>query len=348
MLPPLRSAIRRRLVRWYQGNKRDLPWRRSRDPYAIWISETMLQQTQVNTVIPYYEKFLARFPTVEDLARAPLSQVLRLWSGLGYYRRAASLKEAARQIVRRHGGQIPQDFAQLRALAGIGEYTAGALLSIAFGKSYPAIDSNVRRVLSRLLRITDERKLRTLAAELVPEKLPGEFNQALMELGATICTPKHARCSHCVLNSLCAGRSQPDTAALGSRTPGKVTAVVWPVAIVRRGGQILLRRRGATGLLASLWELPGRESARNESLAELFRQELKGVIRVRQRPHKLGEIRHAITYRRIRAPVYVFELTGKSRIRLPESQWCWLAPAKLHQRAVSSMTAKAVRMLARS
>src|SRR5688572_11010319 len=195
MLPTLRLAIRQKLLRWYQNNKRALPWRRSQDPYAVWISETMLQQTQVNTVIPYYEKFLHRFPTVDALARAPLPQVLRLWSGLGYYRRAANLKKAAQQIVRRHDGQIPRDFAQLKALAGIGDYTAGALLSIAFGKPYPAIDGNVRRVLSRLLGNAHERRVHALAAEIIPAARPGEFNQAIMELGATVCTPKNPRCA---------------------------------------------------------------------------------------------------------------------------------------------------------
>ncbi len=346
MLPTLRSAIRRKLVRWYQTNKRDLPWRRSHDPYAIWISETMLQQTQVNTVIPYYERFLDRFPTIDVLARAPLPQVLRHWSGLGYYRRAANLKKAAQQIVRGHGGKVPQDFAQLRALAGIGDYTAGALLSIAFGKPYPAIDGNVRRVLSRLLRITDERQLRAIGAELVPAKRPGEFNQALMELGATVCTPKNQRCSHCVLNSLCASRSNPDAAVLALRTPVKFKNVVWPMAIVRRGGNILLRRRAANGLLAGLWELPGQELTGKESIAVLLKRELRGVTLARARPKKLGDIRHAITHRRIRAPIYVFELTGNTPINLPESQWRWVAPAKLHKHAISSMTAKAVRLLA--
>ena len=345
MLPTPSSAIRRKLLRWYQSNKRDLPWRRSRDPYAIWISETMLQQTQVNTVIPYYKKFLDHFPTVNALARAPLPQVLRLWSGLGYYRRAANLKKAAQQIVRGHAGQIPQDFAQLKALAGIGDYTAGALLSIAFGKPYPAIDGNVRRVLSRLLRVTDERKLRAMAAALVPAKRPGEFNQALMEIGATICTPKNQRCVHCPMNSLCASRSNPETAVFGSRTPVKFKNVIWPLAIVRRSGKILLRRRGANGLLAGLWELPGQELTGKESIAELFGRELTGVTLGHARPKKLGEIRHAITHRRIRAPIYVFESVGQSQNNLPGSRWRWVAPAKLQKHAISSMTVKAVGLL---
>jgi len=343
MPPTLSSAIRRNLLRWYKINQRDLPWRRTRDPYAVWISETMLQQTQVNTVIPYYEKFMGRFPRVDELARAPLSKVLRLWSGLGYYRRAENLRKAAQQIVRLHAGEIPRDFAQLRALAGIGDYTAGALLSIAFGKSYPAIDGNARRVLSRVLRITNDRALRAAAKELVSGSKPGDFNQALMDFGATVCTPKNQRCADCAINSLCASRSRPNAPSmLGSRRPLKFKSVVWPLVIVRRAGKILLRRRDARGVLAGLWELPGEELNGKQAIAALFERELKGVRQSFRPPEKLGEIRHAITHRRIRAPVYLLNLAANSRVNLPKPGWRWIAPAKLQELATSSMTVKAL------
>jgi A/G-specific adenine glycosylase len=174
------SPVRKKLLRWYQKNKRELPWRRSRDPYAIWIAETMLQQTQVQTVLPYYEKFLAALPTVEALARARLERVMRLWSGLGYYRRAEHLHKAARQLMVEHAGKLPQDYRRLRALAGVGDYTAGAILSIAFHKRYPALDGNARRVLGRILTFTGDQELRATALKLVPKSKPGEFNQALM------------------------------------------------------------------------------------------------------------------------------------------------------------------------
>ena len=343
MLPTLHSAIRRNLLRWYKNNKRDLPWRGTRDPYAVWISETMLQQTQVNTVIPYYEKFMSRFPGVDELARAPLPKVLRLWSGLGYYRRAENLRQAAQQIVRLHDGEIPRDFAQLRALAGIGDYTAGALLSIAFGKPYPAIDGNARRVLGRVLRITSEPALRAAAEELISRSQPGEFNQALMDLGATICTPKNQRCADCPINSLCASRSRPHAPfTLGSRRPLTFKNVVWPLAIVRHHGKILLRRRATNGLLAGLWELPGNELKGKQSLAALFGNELKGAQLSYTRPEKLGEIRHAITHRRIWAPVYLLDLTGNRRARVPLAGWRWIAPENLQELATSSMTVKAL------
>ena len=346
MLPPHRSAIRRKLLRWYRANKRDLPWRRTRDPYAIWISETMLQQTQVSAVIPYYENFLNHFPTVDALARAPLARVLRLWSGLGYYRRAENLRTAAQQIIRTHGGRMPENFDQLRALPGVGAYTAGALASIAFGQRYPAIDGNARRVLGRLLRITEERTLRAVAAELVPRARPGDFNQAIMELGATVCTPKNQRCPDCAVNSLCASRSPAYGVTLrGRRARVKFRSVVWPLAIVRHGGKVLLRRRGSAGLLARLWELPGGEITQGMPVAKLFHRELGKLELAVRRRVRLGEIRHAITNRRIRSPIYHFELASKSQIQLPKSRWRWVAPAKLRQHATSSMTAKALALL---
>jgi A/G-specific adenine glycosylase len=346
MLPSLRFAIRRKLLRWYQHHKRDLPWRRTQDAYAIWISETMLQQTQVSTVIPYYEKFLANLPSVEALALAPLAKVLRLWSGLGYYRRAANLRAAAQTIVREHRGRIPQDFNQLRALPGIGDYSAGALASIAFGLRHAAIDGNARRVLSRLLGITDERALRALAAELVPKSRPGDFNQALMELGAIVCTPKNQSCSDCAVNSLCVSRARPHSPkAFSSRPRVKFKSVIWPLAIVRRGGKILLRRRGATGLLASLWELPGGERNSKELDTTFLRRELREAGLGVTRFEKFAEIRHAITYRRIRAPIYLFDVAAKEPMKLSQSRWRWVAPAKLKELAASSITAKAVAAL---
>ncbi|MGZ8427502.1 MAG: A/G-specific adenine glycosylase, partial [Candidatus Binatia bacterium] len=197
------SLLRRRLLNWYRRNQRDLPWRDSRDPYTIWVSETMLQQTQVKTVLPYYARFVAAFPTLQTLAGAPLPRVLRLWSGLGYYRRAENLHKAARRIVAQHGGNLPRNYDLLRALPGIGAYTAGALLSIAFDEKYPAVDGNVRRVLSRLFHTNGEAAVRKIAGKLAQTSQPGNLNQALMELGAMVCTPKEPRCGDCPVTSYC-------------------------------------------------------------------------------------------------------------------------------------------------
>lgn len=341
MPPKLRSALRRRLLHWYDKHKRDLPWRRTRDPYAVWISETMLQQTRVAVVIPYYEKFLARFPTVAALAHAPLPRVLRLWSGLGYYRRAENLHRAARQIVERHGGKLPPDFAALRALSGIGDYTAGALMSIAFDEPYPAIDGNVRRVIGRLLA-GDERQVRSLVEELVPAVRPGEFNQALMELGATICTPKNPLCERCPLRSLCASQNRAAVSTM-RRKQIKFKSVLWPLVIVRRHSRILLHRRSG-GLLRGLWEIPGGEITGREPLATALRRHLQD-LGLTVRPKRIGVIRHTITYRRIRAPLYLVDLDGGSTLALPNADWRWIEHAKLSALATSSMTTKAHRFL---
>lgn len=341
------SPVRKKLLRWYQKNRRALPWRRSRDPYAIWIAETMLQQTQVHTVLPYYEKFLAALPTVEALARARSERVLRLWSGLGYYRRAEYLRRAARQIMVEHGGMLPQDYRQLRALAGIGDYTAGAILSIAFHKRYPAVDGNARRVLGRIFAFNAACELRATAFKLVPGSSPGEFNQALMELGATLCAPKNPRCLECPVKLECSSHGRGHRGA-GITAPRqkRFVRVLWPLAILRRGGKILLRRRPAKGLLAGLWELPGALLARSSkprALPALLSRELplrsSGARRI-------GEFEHAIGQRRIRAPIYLFESAARGPIRLPRARWRWIDPAHSANHAVSSMTIKAARMLA--
>ena len=349
MLPTFRSAVRLRLRRWYQKSKRDLPWRRTSDPYAVWIAEMMLQQTQVNTVIPYYERFLRAFPTVELLARAPLQRVLRHWSGLGYYRRAVNLSRAARQIARRHGGKMPDGYEPLRALPGVGDYTAGAVLSIAFGQRYPAIDGNVRRVLGRLMKVESERDLRIITAALVPKSEPGEFNQALMELGATLCTPKNQRCRDCPLDALCASGSR--AGAMGARTTSKKQIVledmIWPLALVRHGSKILLHRRTGPGLLSGLWDLPGGQLSANRTEATALQPYFSALkIRPAQRS-KIGEIRHAMTRWRIRAPVYLFDLDRKTAIDLPGARWRWISPSRIEEQATSAMTTKAVALFLR-
>ena len=335
--------VRRRLLNWYRKNQRDLPWRRSRDPYAIWISETMLQQTQVKTVLPYYARFLSAFPSVHALARAPLQRVLRLWSGLGYYRRAENLHKAARQIMRRHGGIMPREAPQLLALPGVGDYTAGALLSIAFGEQHPAVDGNVRRVLSRLALTKSNDEIHAYAAKLVKTSQPGNLNQALMELGATVCTPKEPRCRGCPVASNCRSQSgqQP---AIWQRQKSASRDVIWPLAIVQRRGRILLRRRRADGLLAKLWELPGAEITAAEKAEAVIRQELRPLSVRGLAPQRLGELRHSITNRRIRAPVLLYRWPVHKSALEDKTDWRWILPTDLHRYGTSSMTTKAVRL----
>jgi A/G-specific adenine glycosylase len=342
------SAIRRQLLRWYDKHRRDLPWRRTRDPYAIWIAETMLQQTQVATVAPYYEKFLRALPTLRALDRAPLGKVLALWSGLGYYRRAENLKRSAREIVRKYGGRLPDDYAALRTLPGVGDYTAGALMSIAFQKPYPAIDGNAHRVLERLFTPKDNKALRQTGALLVPGSRPGYFNQGLMELGATICVPKDPRCPRCPLAAHCTSRPNGQSVK-GARIKkyAPTQDIQWPLAILRRDGKVLLRRRTEKGLLAGLWEFPGAEGAPRRSLAQSLAAQLSELSGKWQPERRIGEFRHAITHRKIRSPVYLINLPKQMKFRLPNRRWRWLSPASLRELPVSSMTFKAAMLLAR-
>ncbi|HOJ73504.1 MAG TPA: A/G-specific adenine glycosylase [Phycisphaerae bacterium] len=288
VIPPdssSRSRIRRRLLAWYDGHKRDLPWRRrAGDAYAQMLAELMLQQTQVATVIGYYERFIARFPTVADLARADLDEVLALWSGLGYYSRARHLHAAARAIVEHHGGVVPSHVHQLMSLPGIGRYTAGAIASIAYGRRAAVLDGNVVRVLMRLLALEDDPKrpalreqLWSVAEQLLPRSRCGDFNQALMELGATVCRPGIPDCDECPLRADCRGHER----GLVDRIPpparrATVRSVEYVVAAIRHGGRMLFVQRPLTGLWAGLWELPSEPLAAGETAGD-------GLRRLRER-----------------------------------------------------------------
>ncbi|MCZ6700015.1 MAG: A/G-specific adenine glycosylase, partial [Planctomycetota bacterium] len=247
-----RQKLRRRLLRWYDRNRRDLPWRRNpRNAYQQWLAEIMLQQTQVATVVPYFRRFIKRFPTVRRLADAPLDDVLRLWAGLGYYARARNLHKCARIVAREHGGRFPDTAEGLSALPGIGRYTAGAIASIAFDRRAPILDGNVKRVLSRLFQIeSDIRRnetvdhLWTLAEAILPRKRCGDFNQSLMELGATLCLPRNPNCPDCPVSGICSAHAAGVVDQLprtGRRPAPKEVQVV--VAAVRRNGKFLIRRR---------------------------------------------------------------------------------------------------------
>jgi A/G-specific adenine glycosylase len=248
------------LLGHYDAHRRDLPWREGADPYAVWVSEIMLQQTRVETARPYYERWLERFPDLDALADAEMDDVLRAWQGLGYYTRARNLHRAARMVRERYSGVVPSDPAELRRLPGVGEYTAGAVASIAFGVPTPAVDGNVRRVLARLHDLEDPTpaQLHRLAAELVPADRPGDFNQAMMELGATVCTPRAPDCDACPVARCCRARErgvQEARPRRARRAPVPRETVETSV-IVRGDGAFLLTRRPPRGLLAGLWEFP--------------------------------------------------------------------------------------------
>ena len=335
------ARVRRALLGWYRRSRRDLPWRATRDPYAIWVAETMLQQTQVKAVLPYYHRFLASFPSINHLDRARRDKVLALWSGLGYYRRAANLKQAAREIVRRHGGKLPRNYAALRALPGVGDYTAGAVMSIAFGERYPALDANARRVLSRIYEARDEAALKTVAARVVPRACPGDFNQALMDLGAAVCLARTPRCAECPIASLCAASRGGRIAKSAAKT--RTRKVDWPLAVIARNGTILLRRRAERGLLAGMWEIPGGEKKPRERITEALARELTSAGARVASASMIGIVRHSITDRNIRAPVYLCTLENDFPEKIPG--WRWLTLAALKKLPISTLSIKAARLV---
>lgn len=271
----VRGSAVEALLAHFDAHQRDMPWRDTSEPYAIWVSEVMLQQTRVDTVRPYYERWLERFPTIQALADADLDDVLREWQGLGYYSRARNLHRAARLVRERHGGALPGDVGSLRALPGVGDYTAGAVASIAFGIAAPAVDGNVRRVLSRLHDLEDPTatELRAIAAGMVPPDRPGDFNQALMELGATICTPRSPDCPACPLREWCRARARGTQAQRPRSRPGKPLPEesVSSLVLVRDGEEVLLVRRPDQGLLACLWEFPAADAALTAELRSAAR-----------------------------------------------------------------------------
>jgi A/G-specific adenine glycosylase len=324
-------AVRRKLLAFFTANRRDLPWRRTRDPYRVWVSEVMLQQTRVDVVIPYYERWLEQFPTIDDLAAASTDDVLRVWQGLGYYRRARNLHHAARVVRERHHGTIPDTVAGLLALPGVGLYTAGAVASICFGRPEPAVDGNARRVLCRLLDAVDiaPSALNALAAALVPAGRPGDFNQALMELGATVCTPRSPRCASCPVSSECAARAagtQHERPA--RRRPADIPSFDVGSAVLFDGnGRVLLTRRPENGLLAGLWEFPAAIVQPAETARAAARRALAGLgLRVAPRAGRmLGLVPHVFSHRR--EHYHVFRYTRRTSAPASNDENVrWIAP----------------------
>lgn len=330
ILPAARRAIRRKLLRWYDRNKRDLPWRRrATDPYAQWVAEIMLQQTRVETVVDYYERFISRFPTVAVLARTQHSEVLKYWEGLGYYRRILHLHQAARALYEQKV-VIPDTVEGLCTLPGIGEYTAAAIASIAFGRREPAVDGNVTRVLARLFGVgldirspEGKRHLRTLARQLIPRSRPGDFNQAWMDLGSSICTPKSPSCHDCPLNTNCEAFVARTVDHLPLRSPlKKVKQARSVVGVFLNGGRMLLRRRPTGGLWSGLWEFPNVEATDSCQEADLLQElALDCGMSLRDEPTQAAVVEHRLTHRHITFIVYVASVGNQRSSPKPTFRW---------------------------
>ena len=328
------------LLSWFDRNKRDLPWRRNRSPYTTWISEIMLQQTRVDTVKPYFERWTERFPDVRTLAAADEQDVLRLWEGLGYYSRARSLHKAAKVIVNEYGGQIPDDPAELRKLPGIGDYTAGAIASIGFGRPAAALDGNIRRILARFYDIADpvrtpqtEKLLWHLAEESLDRERPGDYNEALMDLGSAICLPENPKCLLCPISADCLAR-QNGTAA---ERPVMIKAEPIPHYIVtaavipdENGEKFLLTKRPPNGLLGGLWEFPGGKQEPGESLEDCIRREISEELGVAiSVGEAFGVYKHAYTHFKVTLYAFICTVTEGSPQPLVASELGWFSREEL-------------------
>ncbi|MBP7228572.1 MAG: A/G-specific adenine glycosylase [Longilinea sp.] len=332
------------LLRWYEQSARPLPWRvmpgsdAQPDPYAVWVSEVMLQQTRVETVQAYYARWMERFPTLQALAQASEQDVLQAWEGLGYYSRARNFWKAARKVQFELGGQMPHTRAELQRLPGVGAYTAAALAALAFGQDEATLDGNIRRVLARLFDVDlparspqGEKRLWQLAADLLPKGRAADFNQALMDLGAQVCTPQSPRCLLCPLQRFCLASqrgTQLQRPVLPQRKP--VPHLTVTAAVIERAGRVLIARRPPEGLLGSLWEFPGGTVEVGESLPDCLRRELQeelGVIVEVGDP--LGVYHHAYTHFRITLHAFACHLLSGEPQALEAEALAWVLPAEL-------------------
>jgi len=336
------------LLDWYTQQAAALPWRENTDAYRVWLSEMMLQQTQVSTVIPYYLRFLENFPTVYDLAAAERDTVLKLWEGLGYYSRARNLHKAAQMVVNDYGGQFPSDAVTLQNLPGIGRYTAGAIASIAYNQPAPVLDGNVIRVFSRIFNIAEDvtlpatqKRLWEIAEELVPTERPGDYNQALMELGRTICKPRNPLCEQCPINTYC----EAHQLGIEDERPIKAKKAPTPHYDVTAGlirnaeRQLLIAKRPDDKLLGGLWEFPGGKQEPGESLPDCLARELYEELNIQV---EVGayfvQVKHAYTHFKI--TLHVFECTYLPEGGEPEclacADWLWVDQTDLDQFAFSA------------
>ncbi len=354
------NDIAPQLLAWWDAGHAAWPWRRTKDPYAVWVAEIMLQQTQIAAVLPYYERWMARFPTVEALAGATLDEVLKVWEGLGYYSRARNLHAAAQIIVEQHTGRLPGSVNELLKLPGIGRYTAGAIASIAFGVAAPAVDGNVIRVLSRLFDVDRDitlpatrREFWELAAAALPAERPGDFNEALMELGQQICTPPAPRCLICPLNALCLARQRGTQLERPVRPARRATphhdvvaAVIWQEGRPSRAGRFLITQRPAAGLLGGLWEFPGGKVEPGETLPEALRREIREELDLAIEPGEFVlAVAHAFTHFRITVHAFHAAYLGGEPQHLAVAAHAWVTLDDVERYAFAVTNRKIIEQL---
>jgi A/G-specific adenine glycosylase len=351
------TQLTRQLLAWYDQNARRLPWRGERDPYRIWISEIMLQQTRIETVVPYYHRWLERFPTLRALAAASMHDVLQNWEGLGYYSRARNLHRAARMIVDKMGGRIPADREKLAQLPGIGRYTAGAIASIAFGLDEPALDGNIRRVLSRVFDIRvparskeGESLLWKIAADHLPFGRAGDYNQALMDLGAVICTPRTPDCPVCPLENLCEARRL----GLQEERPVKQVRLAVPhylvtAAVIQRDGLVLIARRPEKGLLGGMWEFPGGKVEPGEELPVSLHREIQEELAVEiMVGEHFGVYEHAYTHFRVTLHAFCCKILHGEPQAIEASDLRWATPAEMKDYPMGKIDRQIARRLGKT
>lgn len=346
-LPFAAVEVGTRLLAWYEDCGRDLPWRHTRDPYAIWLSEIMLQQTGVETVIPYYRTFLEHYPAVQDLAAASVEEVIEQWSGLGYYRRARNLHAAARRVTQEHGGLFPDSLEGLQSLPGVGRSTAAAILSIAFDVPAAILDGNVRRVLCRLFALQGdprasaaEKQLWGWAEALTSRERPHDYAQAIMDLGATLCTPRQPACARCPLAGLCQGHRQGIAEQLPQPRARRQLPQRQQVALLlEHDGKVLVCRRGLDGMLGGLWEFPNRDLDGEEtadSVAVQLALELGGGV-----PQAVGRIKHVYSHFGLTVQLFMSRTNAASRVE-EEGACRWLTHEELSQLALHGAHQKAL------
>ena len=346
----IQKDFAQKLLQWYSRHKRDLPWRKTKDPYRIWISEVMLQQTTVAAVIPYYERWFRLFPDIPALNRASLQTILKAWEGLGYYQRARNLKKAAEQIMEHHDGKVPEDYQELIRLPGFGPYITGAVLSITLDLPYPVIDANVKRILMRLMRLNKEvsavkeKSLRDYLEPLLPSKQMGNFNQALMEMGALVCRPKNPSCLICPVTEHCRALVSGEQEVIPvpkKRRYKKARAVI---GIIKEDGKYLIQKRPPVGLLADLWEFPGGKIKTNETERQALQREIKEELNAEiQNPVFLTRVKHS--YTQFQVSLFAYECHLKERLKLPKQGYRWVTLQGMRRFPFPSGSIRIIRFL---